>query len=356
MYSQIAQLTLVQFKQFFREPGIIFWAIIFPILMAWGLGIAFTKKGELTKTIAVVSTNPSEFNDILSAESGDSVIEKKVGSKELGFTTYRFKSTTWDEAILMMKKGQAFLIIKSIKGSIEYHFDPLNPDAQLSYLQLDPLLSGNEAKTSGIVRPMEQTGTRYIDFLVPGLVAMGIMMSCMWGISYNMIDKRIKKLLRRMVATPMKKRNLLGAQFLSRLALGAVEAGLLILFAFLYFDISILGSFMAFILMFLAGHIVFTGIAILMSSRAANTEIANGLINLVVMPMMILSGIFFSYHNFPDFAVSIIKLLPLTLLSDQIRNIFIEGAGVAEVLPSALILSGEGLVFYVAGLKIYKWY
>lgn len=357
MHKQIVQLTLVQFKQFFREPGIIFWAIIFPILMAWGLGIAFTKKGELTKTIAVVSdVGYNAINSFAGPEYEEGLWQKKVGNEKLGFTNYKFMSVSWDEAVQMLKKGKTFLILRLTNNDIEYHFDPLNPDAQLSYLQLQPVLAGDKVETEAVIKPMEQKGTRYIDFLVPGLVAMGIMMSCMWGISYNIIDKRIKKLLRRMVATPMRKRNYLGAQFISRLALGVIEAGLLILFAYLYFHIDIQGSIWAFLLMFLAGHVVFTGIAILVSSRAANTEIANGLINLVIMPMMVLSGIFFSYHNFPDWAVAVIKLLPLTMLSDQIRNVFIEGAGVADVMPYALILCGVGLVFYMAGMRIYKWY
>lgn len=356
MHRQIVQLTLVQFKQFFREPGIIFWAIIFPILMAWGLGIAFTKKGELTKTIAVVSEGGSDLMNNFAGPEEEGIWHKKVGNEDLGFTSYKFTNVSWEEAVQMLKKGKTFLILKLTNKGVEYHFDPMNPDAQLSYLQLQPILSGEEIETTGEIKPMKQEGTRYIDFLVPGLVAMGIMMSCMWGISYNIIDKRIKKLLRRMVATPMRKRNYLGAQFISRLALGVIEAGLLILFAYLYFHISIQGSWWAFLVMFFAGHVVFTGIAILVSSRAANTEIANGLINLVIMPMMVLSGIFFSYHNFPDWAIAVIKLMPLTMLSDQIRNIFIEGAGVAEVMPAALILCAVGLVFYAAGMKIYKWY
>lgn len=244
-----------------------------------------------------------------------------------------------------------------VNDSIMYHFDPLNPEAQLAYLQITAAFNNDERQAKSVnISPLTQTGTRYIDFLVPGLMAMSIMMSCMWGISYSLIDKRMKKLLRRMVATPMKKANFLFAQFVSRLLLNFMESALLFLFAYLYFDINLQGNWLALILMLLAGNLAFTGIAILVSSRTANTQIGNGLINLVVMPMMILSGIFFSYHNFPDWAINVIQKLPLTILADNIRSVFIEGAGLVEIATPFLILIGIGIITFISGLRVYKWY
>jgi len=362
MSSQLIQLFVVNIKGFLREPGIIFWSILFPILMAWGLGMAFSKKGELLRTIAFVQEDP-RISDQWKAFISDSQSSeetswyKKIGNKEFGFTTYRFIPVTWDDAVLMLKRGKTGLIIRQSSDSMEYHFDPINPEAQLSYLQLSAALNGKNLNQSDVaIKPITQVGTRYVDFLVPGLMAMGIMMSCMWGISYSNIDKRIKKLMRRMVATPMKKYNYLIAQFVSRLWLSALESFLLILFAYLYFGTTIQGSILALFLLFIAGNIAFTGIATLVSARTDNTQVANGLINLVVMPMMILSGIFFSYHNFPDFMVVVIQQFPLTMLADETRNIFIEGAGFFDVMPKILILTALGLVFYIAGLRVFKWY
>ena len=159
-----------------------------------------------------------------------------------------------------------------------------------------------------------------------------------------------------MVATPMKKSSFLIAQFAARFTLGIVEALLLIGFAWWYFDMHMQGDILAFVLIFLAGNVAFTGIAILVSSRTSKTEVGNGMINAIVMPMMILSGIFFSYHNFPDWAVVVIEKLPLTLLADNIRSIFIEGAGLPQVMMPTLALAGLGLITFLAGLKIYKWY
>jgi ABC-type multidrug transport system permease subunit len=178
----------------------------------------------------------------------------------------------------------------------------------------------------------------------------------MWGISYSLIEKRTKKLLRRMVATPMKKSGFLISHFISRTALSAGESLLLLLFGWWYFDITVQGSFPALLTVFLAGNMAFIGLAIFVSARTTNTEVGNGLINAIVMPMMIGSGIFFSYHNFPDWLIPIIRQLPLTMLADSIRSIFIEGAGFGQVGWETAILSGMGILFFSLGLKIYKWY
>jgi ABC-type multidrug transport system permease subunit len=166
----------------------------------------------------------------------------------------------------------------------------------------------------------------------------------------------MKKLLRRMVATPMRKRDFLLSNLITRTLIGAFETIVLLLFAFLYFSISLEGSILAFVLVYFAGIMAFAGIAIVVSSRTANSQIGNGLINAVSLPMMILSGIFFSYHNFPDWCIPFIKYVPLTLLADSIRGIFIEGAGLSDIIIPAVVLAATGVVTFFTGLKMYKWY
>jgi len=182
------------------------------------------------------------------------------------------------------------------------------------------------------------------------------MMSSSWGISYTLIDRRSKKLLRRMVATPMKKTNLLTALITARFFMNIIESVLLFFFAWLYFGIQIQGSIPALIVLFIAGNIAFAGISVLISSHTSNPEIGNGLINAIVTPMMVLSGIFFSYQHFPEWTIPIIRHLPLTMLADGIRSIFNEGAGIMQIWKETLILSIMGLVTYLIGLKIFKWY
>ena len=265
----------------------------------------------------------------------------------------------WDEAMKLLKRGTINVLLLGMNDSVEYHFDPMNPDAQLTYLKLSNIVGKGEmqpVKSNSEIKPLTVTGTRYIDFLVPGLITMGVMMSCMWGISYGIIEKRSKKLLRRLVATPMKKSHFLIALITVRITMNFIESLVLFLFALFAFKMTIQGNISALILMFLAGNIAFAGIAVFVSSHTSNTEVGNGLINFVVFPMMVLSGIFFSYQNFPDWSLPVIKNLPLTMLTDGIRSIFNEGAGYHEVAIPILILIATGTLFFSVGLKIFKWH
>ena len=369
-FPQLLQLIVSHFKELIREPGVLFWGIIFPILMSLGLGIAFTKKADIVRSVAVVQTEkePLRIEEFLRTQTtvteSDNTPDQReyiitIPNEKLGNTTFIFQKIIWGDAMTLLKRGKISVVLTENSGRVEYHFDPSNPEAQLTYLKLSTLLDKNSQHISGeneMIAPLTLSGTRYIDFLIPGLIAMGIMMSCMWGISYGMIERRSKKLLRRMVATPMKKSHFLIAIMIVRLVMNLIESVLLFIFAHLVFDITIQGNIAALLILFVAGNIAFTGIAIFVSSHTANTEIGNGLINAVVLPMMVLSGIFFSYHNFPDWTQPVIAQLPLTLLADGIRSIFIEGTGFAETMFPSFLLMAVGSVFFITGLRIFKWH
>lgn len=348
MNKSLYQLILSTFRVFFREPAVIFWAVLFPIIMAWVLGIAFSNKGESVRTVYVTGSH-----EIPEKIRGEKVFGEETGNP----SRIKFQETSEQEAVKAIKQGVIAIYLEVDGDSLIYHFDPVNSDAQLTHLILERGLNGipgDGNKTS--IKPLQTKGTRYIDFLIPGLIALGIMNSCIWGIGWTLIETRMKKLLRRMVATPMKKPVFFSSYIVTRIILGGFETLLLLIFTRLYFGAEITGSAAAFVVVFLAGIFAFSGIAILIASRTAKTEVANGLVNVVTLPMMILSGIFFNYHNFPDWVIPVIQVLPLTLLADSIRSIFIEGAGFAEVLKPVVILSITGLVTFIAGLKIFKWY
>jgi ABC-2 type transport system permease protein len=346
MNKSLTQLILVHFKTFFREPAILFWAVFFPIIMAWVLGIAFSNKGESVRTVYVIGASavPEKI-------TGEKVVGKETGN------VYRikFQRATEAEAVRAVKRGLTTLFVEVKGDSLIYHFDPLNSDAQLTHLILERSIA-RTSTTNTAIDPLQTHGTRYIDFLIPGMIALGIMNACIWGIGWSLIESRMKKLLRRMVATPLKKTIFFTSHMITRIVLGTFETILLLIFSYLYFGTRITGSIPAFIAVFLAGIFAFAGIAILMASRTSKTEVANGLVNAVTLPMMILSGIFFNYHNFPDWAIPIIQSLPLTLVADSIRSIFIEGAGFIEVLRPVVILFAIGLVTFIVGLRAFKWY
>jgi ABC-type multidrug transport system permease subunit len=338
------ELLLAELKSFYRNPGILFWTFGFPIMLSLILGLAFSNKQDAVKKISIVG------------EAAYQMIENKGGESIKGpYSTFTFYRDSEDSAILKMKRGEISLYIKtSLTDELQYFFDPNNTDSFLTYLQLKEGLNTKEDTTKDIVR-LETPGTRYIDFLVPGLLAMGVMNTCLWGSAWTLIEFRIKKLLRRLMSTPLKKSTFLLTHIFMRYLLGGVEFTFLALFGILFFDIQIQGSLLAMWLVYTSGIIGFSGISIALSSRASNNQIANGLINAVSMPMMIASGIFFSYHNFPPFLESFVSYFPLTLLADSMRAIVIEGAGISEVWKSTFILNLMGVFFFTLGIRIYKW-
>lgn len=373
--KQLVQLTLALFREIIREPGVLFWGILFPILMSLGLGLAFTRKPDVIRKVAVVldgiNDTVKKNSQILSgfleteceetSDASDKNREWKllINDKQLGNSLFLFYEMDWDKAMIMLKRGTVNVILTAGDENAEYHFDPQNPDAQLTFIKLKGRIGKPvevPVESESVVKPLTVKGTRYIDFLVPGLITMGVMMSCMWGISYGLIEKRSKKLLRRFIATPMRKSHFLFAQITVRIFMNFIESAVLLVFSLITFRMTIQGDIPALILMFLAGNFAFAGIAVFVSSHTSNTEVGNGLINAVVFPMMILSGIFFSYHNFPDWSINVIRVLPLTMLTDGIRSIFNEGAGLKDVFMQIFVLAATGTFFFVAGLKIFKWH
>ena len=371
--GQLWELTRSMALEIAREPGVLFWGILFPILMSAGLGLAFSKKSETIRKVAVVSSGKILANDstalgrFLQTGAEKNISEEKeeyrwkytITDDKLGNSIFLFYEMDWEKAMVQLKRGTINLLIKSSNENVEYHFDPLNPDAELTFLKLGSIIGHGASvplRSNAEIKPLTITGTRYIDFLIPGLVTMGVMMSCLWGISYGLIEKRSKKLLRRLVATPMKKSHFLIALISVRVLMNFIEATVIVIFALIVFKMKIQGDIPAMLAMFLAGNIAFAGIAVLVSSHTSNTEVGNGLINFIIFPMMILSGIFFSYHNFPEWSIPVIRSLPLTMLTDGIRSIFNEGAGFREVFIPILVLSATGVVFFTAGLKVFKWH
>jgi ABC-type multidrug transport system permease subunit len=363
--NQLYRLTYSAFLETIREPEVLFWGMIFPVLISIGLGLAFTQNSVSKFQVMLVGEQQTKLDSVLVVHTtpneigGKNALTWKIQDQTLGDTEFNFMRSDWDASIIALKRGEADVILTDSMGIVRYYFDPHNSQAQLVYMKLSALLKSpgqtivaNEASIS----PLTLKGVRYIDFLIPGLIVFGVMSSVLWGISYTIIEKRSQKLLRRLVATPMKKSNFLIALMFVRILMNVVEALVLFFFAWLIFGIQIQGNIGALLVLFLAGNIGFTGIAVLISCNTSKTEVGTGWINAVQMPMMILSGIFFSYHNFPEWSLGIIKVLPLTAFADGMRSIFNEGAGWMEILMPSVALSAFGIVCFLIGLRLFKWY
>lgn len=349
------QLILLHFREFFREPEVLFWTMVFPIMLAGILGLAFMKKDGIVQPIAIVGAK-----DVLASPVVKDWKDKLIRSyKEKALLTLNTTKTSiiqlsnTKKADQLIKQGEFVLYVTFETGKPVYHFDPTNSEAKQLYYYIDK--KQRPVQSRGAISPLTTPGLRYIDFLIPGLIAMGIMQSCLGGIGWSLIDRRIKKMLRRMIATPLNKYVFLSSYILTRIFLSVIEITALVLFAMLLFGVTIQGSIPAFMLLILCGNVAFAGISILVASRAKNTQVGNGLLNVVALPMMICSGIFFSYKGFPDWTLPIVENLPLTILADSIRKVFIEGAQLTDIFGASVILLIFGALTLILGERIFRW-
>ncbi|HVG24473.1 MAG TPA: ABC transporter permease [Thermoanaerobaculia bacterium] len=337
--SPLAELTIFRLKEFLREPDAVFWVFVFPLLLTLALGFAFREKPPDRIAVGVIE-GPSAAKH-LAAMQKSPALQPRVYSPEAGREELR--------------RGKISLLVEGADVPV-YRYDATRPESRTARVEVDDALQGGagrrDAFTPKEVKVAEQ-GSRYVDFLVPGLIAMNLMGTGMWSIGFAVVNARLKKLLKRFLATPMRKWQFLVAQFISRLIFLVFEVTVVVLFAWLVFDVEIRGSFLLFALVCLLGGAAFAGIGILVSSRAKTLEAVSGLMNVVMMPMWICSGVFFSYERFPDAVKPVIRALPLTALADALRAVMNDGA--ANVLPQMINLVLWTIVSGVVGLKIFRW-
>jgi ABC-type multidrug transport system permease subunit len=334
-------LVLARLRELMREPEVVFWIFIFPILLAVGLGMAFRNKPPDEIAVAVV--------DGPGAAATAATLPESAG----------FATTVMDEAEAARRLRLGKVAIVVVPGaSYEYRFDPTRPDGALARQRVHDALQRGAGRTDPVgVRetPISEPGARYIDFLIPGLLGMNIMSGGMWGVGFALVDMRSRKLLKRLIATPMRRSDFLGSIMTSRVLLVLIELALLLFFGWLVFDMVIRGSLFGIVLLALLGAFVFSGIGLLVACRTARIETASGLMNLVMLPMFVFSGIFFSAERFPAVIQPFVKALPLTALNDALRASILEGADLRSQAARIGILMAWGIASFVVGLRVFRW-
>lgn len=343
-YYPLAQLVLARLREFYREPEAIFWVYGFPILMTVALGIAFWNK-PITEIQVVVESGPG----------AQEVVDKLAKGEDPHFDV---KIIDAQEARAKLRTGKTQLVVvppsPGAKG-YEYLYDPTRPESMLARYAVNEMLQGDTNRIPVTEKRLEERGARYIDFLVPGLLGMSLMGGGLWGVGFVTVDMRIRKLLKRFLATPMRKRDFMLGLMISRLLFMVPEVLLMLLFAWLVFGVENRGSVLDLTVLILVGAFTFSGLGLLVASRAKTIEAVSGLMNLVMLPMWLLSGIFFSSERFPEIAQPFIKALPLTPLIDSLRAVMLEGATLPSLWPQLLILLAYGLVSFVVALRIFRW-
>ena len=256
-----------------------------------------------------------------------------------------------------LREGKIALVV--IPGPpLTFWYDPTRPESRSARLLVNDALqraAGRSDPREVATREIHEKGSRYIDYLVPGLLGMNLMGTGIWGIGFSIVNSRMRNLLKRLVATPMRKGDFLLGQIFGRIAFLVLEVGILLVFARFAFDVPIRGSIPAIATVSIVGALTFAGVGLLVASRARTVEGVSGLMNLVMLPMWILSGTFFATSRFPDAMQPVVKALPLTAVNDALRAVMIDGAALVTVTPQLLIAAAWGATTFVAALTIFRW-
>jgi ABC-type multidrug transport system permease subunit len=335
----LAQLTLVRFREFWREPEAIFWVFVFPILLAAGLGLAFRNRPP--EAIGIAAVTP---------ELARSLRQEKLLDVE------QLSAPAAEEALRTGKV--ALFAAPSPGGAVVYRYDNTNPEGRTARMLADRAIQRAAGRVDPVPssdRLMREPGSRYIDFLIPGLLGMNLMGSAMWGLGFAIVDARRKKLMKRLIATPMPRHDYLLSFVLARLLLLVVEVGVLLAFGAWVFQVPVRGSMLELAALCVLGSLAFSALGLLVASRAQTIEAVSGLMNTVMMPMWIVSGVFFSAQRFPGALQPAIRALPLTALIDALRANMLQGAGLAQVAPQLGVLGVWLVVTFTLALKLFRW-
>lgn len=339
--SPVVQLSLARLRELLRQPEAVFWVFFFPLLLALALGIAFREKRVETFTIAV--------QEGAGAPSLRSLLETGEG--------LRVRLLDEKAARDALRTGKVALVV--VPGDpLTYWFDPVRPEGRLARDRADGLLqvaAGRRDPVATGEREMTEKGSRYIDFLIPGLLGMNLMGTGLWGVGFAIVLARSRNLLKRLAASPMRRSHYLLGQMLGRVIFLFLEVGVLVLFARLAFDVPLRGSPLSLLLISFLGAMTFAGIGLLVASRVRTIEAVSGLMNLVMLPMWMLSGIFFSTSRFPEAMQPLVQALPLTAVNDALRAVMIDGSSLAAVGDELLIAAVWGVATFLIALKIFRW-
>jgi ABC-2 type transport system permease protein len=339
--SALWELTMLRVRGFLREPEALFWTFVFPIIMAVGLGIAFREQPADVARIAV--------------ERGS------VAERYLPFVraTGQIEARVLDapDAERALARGEVAVVLRG-DDTLRYQYDPSRPESRSARLLTDVAIQAGAGGTRPVVTAddeMRRPGTRYIDWVIPGLIGLNLMSTGMWGIGFNLVYMRQKKQLKRLVATPMRRSDFLLSQILARLTFVLLEVPPIVLFAWLAFGVEVEGSVLAMSAIVLLGAMVFSGLGLLASARARTIEGVSGIMNVVMLPMFVLSGVFFSASRFPDVIQPLIRALPLTALNDALRTVYNDGLPLTAAAIPLAILVGWMLVSFLLALRWFRW-
>ena len=342
--SPLLQLTLARFREFLREPEAVFWSFVFPILLASGLGIAFRSRPAEVAKVAVLATAPGA-DALRTALSRDSSLVVEALDDTAAATALRIGRV-------------ALVVVPRDSANAEYRYDDARAEARTARFLVDRALQQAAGRRDPVTVQetlVSERGSRYIDFVLPGLLAMNLMGGGIWGLGFGIVDARRKKLLKRLLATPMSRAQYLLSFLLMRLVMMVVEVTFIVAFGALVFKVPMRGPLLTFAVICVMGTLTFGALGLLVAARPRTLEGASGLMNFIMLPMWVGSGVFFAATNFPDAVQPLVQALPLTAVVDAMRLNMLQGGGFAAVGGELAIMGAWLVTCFVVALRIFRW-
>jgi ABC-type multidrug transport system permease subunit len=383
-WTALIELTSARIREFFREPAAIFWVYGFPLIMALSLGIAFRDRPQAKLNIDLVAPGgdttapawwstlqedprltlhtpaPDAWTRRLRDAKTDLVLVAPGMTGSSSGSAPPSNETPSNETASNVTASNGVAPHETSAGGPsgwQVWSEPRRADSLLAREVVENVLHRQTTAPPPNFEPRElqEAGSRYIDFLIPGLLGMNLMGGGLFGVGFVLVDMRVKKLLKRFLATPLRHGDFLLSVMLSRLLFMLPEILALLLFSRFLFGVTVRGSYGELALLVLLGGFCFAGIGLLVASRATTLETASGLMNLLMLPMYVLSGVFFSADRFPEAMQPLVRALPLTALNDALRGVMLEGESLVELSRPCLTLVLWGVLSFAVALRIFRW-
>ncbi len=363
-FKAFRQLVLTRFREFYREPEVIFWVYGFPLILAIVLFVAFSGRGPDPPKVDIQGDPQDErmiaLKEKLEAAWKRAALEDAPQPKEAEAKPLPVEIHPPEECLRRLKKGATELVvIPKEDGTTEFFYDKAQPESVLARRWIAEIRLRDQfpsVKTSYRDRDklITEPGSRYIDFLLPGLIGMNIMGGGLFGVGFVLVDMRVRKLFKRLLATPMRRLDFILALFVARMVFLVPEMLSLLVVGY-FFGVPIYGNVFLLILVMILGAVVFSSMGLLVGCRTEKVETASGLINVIMLPMYLLSGVFFKSDRFPDVIQPFIQVLPLTQVNDALREVMLEGSSLGDIAwRLGILLAWTGVCLPLA-LKWFRW-
>ncbi len=331
MFKHFLAVLTARNKEFTRDRSSLAWNILFPFLLVLGLSLAFSDDKRDRFKIGVYPAGQQFEAEFL----------------QLDYMRY-LEIDNLDEATLKVSKHQVDMVLDLAAN--HYYVNDSSPNGYMleQILVNSPGLSLSKKQVSG-------DDVRYVDWALPGILGMNLMFSCLFGVGYVIVRYRKNGVLKRLKATPLSAFSFLSAQVASRLLLSMTVTLVIYIGTKLFLNTTMNGSYTLLLLVFVLGALSLISLSLLMATRTSSEELAGGLLNLMVWPMMVLSGVWFSLEGAHPMLQKLSLLFPLTHVTSAARAIMIDNASLLEILPNLAVLAISSVVLLLLAAALFKW-